>query len=53
VSVDLLLPFDRGDLVQMVHQHGMVEREEYTEGGTRIVARVPPRLAGLLEAAQR
>ncbi|MGD1996521.1 MAG: GTPase HflX [Anaerolineae bacterium] len=53
VSVDLLLPFDRGDLVQMVHQHGMVERVEYTEGGTRIVAKVPPRLAGLLEAAQR
>jgi len=51
--IDVLLPFARGDLVQVIHEHGLVEREEYTEQGTRIVARVPPHLAALLEAAGR
>jgi GTP-binding protein HflX len=52
VSVDILLPFSRGDLVQMVYERGSVEQEEHTAAGTRLVARVPRGLAGILDAAQ-
>jgi GTP-binding protein HflX len=52
VSVDVLLPFSRGDLVQMVYERGSVEQEEHTAEGTRLVARVPRGLAGILNATQ-
>ena len=52
VSVDVLLPFSRGDLVQMVYERGSVEQEEHTVEGTRLVARVPRGLAGILNATQ-
>jgi len=48
VPVEVLLPFRRGDLVRMVHEQGRVEREEHTAHGTRIVAKVPRHLVGLL-----
>lgn len=48
VPVEVLLPFTRGDLVQMVYEQGTVEQEEHTEKGTRIVAKVPRYLAGLI-----
>ncbi len=51
VPVEVLLPFDRGDLLQAVREQGRVEQESYTEKGVRIIARVPRRLAGLLETA--
>jgi GTP-binding protein HflX len=49
VPVDVLLPFKRGDLVQMVHEQGMIERKEHTDRGTRLVARVPRHLVGILD----
>jgi GTP-binding protein HflX len=52
VPVDVLLPFERGDLVQMIHEHGAVEREAHTARGTRIVGRVPRRMIGLLTRPQ-
>jgi GTP-binding protein HflX len=49
VNVTVLLPYDRGDLVARVHQHGHVDAVEHTGDGTRIEARLPAWLAGDLE----
>jgi GTPase len=49
VNIDVLVPFDRGDLVSRVHEAGEVLREEHTAGGTRLRALVHPALAAELE----
>jgi len=41
VEVTLEVPFARGDVVALVHDIGEVVKEEYTEDGTRLLARVP------------
>jgi GTP-binding protein HflX len=48
VSVDVLLPYDRGDLVSRVHRDGEVLVEEHTAEGTRLQAQVRGQLAGEL-----
>jgi GTPase len=40
-DIDVLVPFDRGDLVDLAHRVGEIVSEAYEEGGTRIKARVP------------
>ena len=50
VQVTLLVPYDRGDVVARVHEHGRVSSVQHTETGTRIVAAVPSSLAGELAA---
>jgi GTP-binding protein HflX len=47
--VDVLLPYDRGDLVSRVHDEGDLVRQEHEEQGTRVRARVTPALAAELE----
>jgi GTPase len=49
VRVDVLLPYDRGDLVSKVHRDGEVLAEEHTAQGTRLHAQVRGQLAGELE----
>ena len=44
--IDVLVPYQRGDLVALMHEHGVVEREEHTEEGTRLVGRLPTSLVG-------
>ncbi|MBN2004224.1 MAG: GTPase HflX [Anaerolineae bacterium] len=39
--VEVLLPFDRGDLVSMFHERGLIELEEHIAEGTRIRGRLP------------
>jgi GTP-binding protein HflX len=46
VWLDVLVPYESGELVDLFHRRGLIEREEYTEVGTRIVGRVPRVLAG-------
>ena len=41
VEVDLMIPFDRGDVVSQVHVLGEVLDESYGARGTRLQARVP------------
>src|SRR4051794_4118116 len=41
VDVELLVPYDRGDVVARVHRSGTVLTEEHTDDGTRLHARVP------------
>ncbi|BBZ75363.1 GTPase HflX [Mycolicibacterium anyangense] len=52
VTVDVTIPYDRGDLVARLHNDGHVDATEHTEAGTRLKARVPAALAaGLREYA--
>ncbi len=46
--VDVLIPYSRGDLVSMIHDHGTVESEEHTETGTHLIGHLPMNLAGRL-----
>jgi GTP-binding protein HflX len=48
VPIDVLLPYERGDLVSKVHDQGDVEAEEHRHDGTRIRACVPALLAAEL-----
>lgn len=48
VDVDVVVPYDRGDLVARVHRDGDVLRREDGADGTRLVARVSPELAAAL-----
>jgi len=45
----VLIPYDRGDLVERVHRTGEVLGSSHAEGGTRMRARVSPELAAELE----
>jgi len=49
VDVALLVPYDRGDVVARVHEHGEVQSVEHTPEGTQLVARVPASIAPDLE----
>src|SRR5690606_28110280 len=48
VRVEVLLPYERGDLVSRIHAEGEVLAEEHTGEGTRVAARVSPELHGAL-----
>lgn len=41
VEVTAEIPFDKGALVARLHEEGEVIEEDYSEAGTRVVARVP------------
>jgi len=43
VDVEVLIPFDRGDLVDLIHRIGEVVSETHEERGTRVKARIPKR----------
>ncbi|GBE67019.1 GTPase HflX [Mycobacterium sp. MFM001] len=47
-AVDVVIPYDRGDLVSRVHADGRVQQTEHNSDGTRIRARVPVALAASL-----
>ena len=51
--VDVVVPYQRGDLVDRVHKAGVIETLEHLAEGTRIVARVLPDLAGELATFER
>ncbi|HEY7722983.1 MAG TPA: GTPase HflX [Pedococcus sp.] len=50
IDVEVLLPYDRGDLVSRLHDEADVIASEHTEDGTRVKARVHPDLASELAA---
>ena len=47
-AVDVVIPYDRGDLVARMHADGRVQQTEHSSDGTRIRARVPVALAASL-----
>jgi GTP-binding protein HflX len=48
VAVDVLLPYDRGDLVSRVHDEGELLEQDHRADGTWVRALVPAALAGEL-----
>ena len=48
MQVHALIPYERGDLINRIHQSGELLSSAHTEVGTEIVARVNPSLAGEL-----
>ena len=51
VELELLVPYDRGDLVSLAHQRARVLDTEYEEGGTRLRLLTTTRMAEQLRAA--
>jgi GTP-binding protein HflX len=51
VEINAIIPYDRGDLVSAVHEHGEIISEEYVESGTQLRAFVDGGLAKAIEAA--
>lgn len=49
-DVDVLIPFEHGELVNAMHEEGVVADTEYTETGTRVRARVDEQLADRVKA---
>ncbi|MCV7423284.1 GTPase HflX [Mycobacterium yunnanensis] len=48
VTVDVTIPYERGELIARMHAEGRVDATEHTDIGTRIKARVPAALAAAL-----
>lgn len=49
VHLDVCIPYDRSELVNLFHRAGQVELEEYGEHGTRIAGMVPSRVSARFE----
>jgi GTP-binding protein HflX len=43
--VSVVIPYTQSDLVALFHAKGIIQQEEHTGGGTRIVGRIPKRFA--------
>ncbi|MDR0959576.1 MAG: GTPase HflX [Propionibacteriaceae bacterium] len=50
VTVDVVIPYDRGDLVEYLYRSGVVTATTYEAEGTRLVADVTVEAAGQVEA---
>ena len=48
VEIDVLVPYDRGDLVSAIHEQGIILDQGHEEGGTAVRARVGEHLAARL-----
>ncbi len=51
VELDVLIPYDRGDLVALAHDRGRVMETSYEEGGTRMRVQASEAVAHQLESA--
>ncbi|MBN1261392.1 MAG: GTPase HflX [Anaerolineae bacterium] len=47
--LEVVVPFDRGDLVNLFHERGLIDVEEHLPTGTHIVGRLPCDLASRLD----
>jgi len=45
-ALDVLIPYDRGDLVAQFHQYGTIAYEGYEEGGTHLRGSIPANHSG-------
>jgi GTPase len=53
VALDVLIPYDRGDLVALLHQYGTIEYESYEECGTHLRGHIPTNHYGQFAAFRR
>lgn len=51
IEIDVVIPYDRGDLISHIHEEGEIISEEYTPEGTAIHARVDGSLAKAIDLA--
>lgn len=51
-QVDVLIPYDQGELVDLFHRRGLIQEEEHTEQGTRITGLIPRKLQGRFQQAR-
>lgn len=49
VALDVMIPYQRNDLVSLWHRRGVIDREEYVSEGTHIHGRIPHALAQQFE----
>ncbi len=49
VPLTVLLPYQRGDLLSLLHQRGVITREIHDPAGTRVTGKVPASLAPRFE----
>lgn len=49
VRLDVCIPYDRSELVNLFHRAGQVELEEHNEHGTRLTGMVPARVSARFE----
>lgn len=52
VSMKLLVPFDRGDIVSLAHRRCSIVNEEFCENGTNLTLRVPEAMVGMFSMFQ-
>ena len=46
VALDVLIPYDTGELVALFHKYGMIEHESYEETGTHLRGHIPTNYSG-------
>jgi GTP-binding protein HflX len=51
-ALDVIIPYDRGDLVAQFHQFGKINLEEYKETGTHLRGYMPNNRSGSLKVFQ-
>lgn len=52
-QIDVLIPYDRGELVDLFHRRGLIQNEEHTEEGTAIAGLIPRKLVGRFQGMER
>ncbi len=52
IEVHAVIPYDRGDLLSQIHEHGLLLSSDHEASGTRVHAKVGERLASAIERAQ-
>lgn len=53
VALDVLVPYDRGELVALFHKYGMIEHESYEETGTHLRGHIPANHRGPFAALMK
>ena len=48
--IEILLPYERGDLLSLFYERGQVDEEKHTGEGVHLFGRVPKRLIPVFEA---
>lgn len=47
--MDIIIPYDRGDLVSLAHERCSIVSEQHEEGGTHLLVQVPPEYTARFE----
>lgn len=53
ITIDVVLPYQRGDLLNQIHSHGDIDSIDHTSEGTHVVARVHEGLAAAVDSYAR